>query len=191
MLRPGYAADTRQVFTTEYLTCLRSAAFSTIRFMGVLGINGNVEWGKDHTLRSWGHRKLPADAAVESMEPLSKKDGWPWEDVIALGNEADMDRGFNLPVSVDDDYIRQLARLVKTTLKPNLNVYLEHGNEMWNFGFIQYSWNKVRAKEEIQEGHGQYDFDHTNNEEVWASGVMRRKSRKPWIFSARCSGRRR
>jgi hypothetical protein len=168
LLRPGYAAGTAQVFTTEYLACLRSAAFSTLRFMGVLGINGNVEWGKDHTLtQSWGRRKLPADAAVEAMEPLNKKDGWPWEDVIALCNAADMDLWLNLPVSVDDDYLRQLAVLVKTTLKPNLNVYIEHGNEMWNFGFIQYAWNKARAKEEVQAGQVRYDYDHTNNEEVW------------------------
>ena len=54
LIRPGYAADTPQLFTTAYLTCLKNAAFSTIRFMGVLCINGNVEWGADHTrTQSW------------------------------------------------------------------------------------------------------------------------------------------
>ena len=61
--------------------------------MSMLGINGNVEWGKDHTkTQSWSHRKLATDAAVEPIEPLNKKDGWPWEYVIQLCNEADMDR---------------------------------------------------------------------------------------------------
>jgi hypothetical protein len=168
LIRPGYSADTSQVFTTEYLACLKSAAFSTIRFMGVLGINGNVEWGKDHTkTQSWSNRKLPADAAVEPIEPLNKKDGWPWEDVIQLCNQADMDIWINIPVSVDDDYIRSLAALIKAKLKPNLKIYIEHSNEVWNFGFIQYAWNKARAKEEVQEGNVQFNYDHVNNEEIW------------------------
>ncbi|MGC9943441.1 MAG: hypothetical protein ABSE48_16565 [Verrucomicrobiota bacterium] len=169
LIRPGYPADTTQVFTKEYLACLTHAAFSTIRFMAVLGINGNIEWGKDHTrTQSWNNRKLPTDASVENIEPLNKKDGWPWEYTIQLCNQADMDMWINIPVSVDDDYIRNLATLIKATLKPNLNVYLEHGNEMWNFGFLQYSWNKARAKEEVQEGNSQYNYDQTNNEEIWA-----------------------
>jgi hypothetical protein len=168
LIRPGYSADTSLVFTTDYLACLKSAAFSTVRFMGVLGINGNVEWGKDHTkTQSWSNRKLPTDAAAESIEPLNKKDGWPWEYVIQLCNQADMDLWINIPVSVDDDYIRRLAALIKTTLKPNLNIYIEHANEVWNFGFLQYAWNKARAKEEVQEGNVQYNYDHVNNEEVW------------------------
>ena len=168
LIRPGYSADTSQVFTTDYLACLKSAAFSTIRFMGVLDINGNVEWGKDHTkTQSWSNRKLPTDAAVEPIEPLNKKDGWPWEYVIQLCNEANMDMWINIPMSVDDDYIRSLAALIKANLKPNLKIYIEHSNEVWNFGFIQYSWNKARAKEEIQEGNVQFNYDKVNNEEIW------------------------
>jgi hypothetical protein len=168
LIRPGYSADTLQVFTTDYLACLKSAAFSTIRFMGVLGINGNVEWGKDHTeTQSWSNRKLPADAAVEPIEPLNKKDGWPWEYVIQLCNQSDMDMWINIPVSVDDDYIRSLAALIKAKLKPSLKIYIEHSNEVWNFGFIQYAWNKARAKEEVQDGNVQFNYDHVSNEEVW------------------------
>jgi len=168
LIRPGYAANTRELFTHDYLSCLKSAAFSTIRFMGVTKTNGNVQWGKDHTsLQHWNNRKLPDDASVETMESLDKKDGWPWEYTIRLCNEADMDLWINIPVSVDDDYIRELAKLIKSTLTPNLHIYLEHSNEVWNFGFIQYAWNKARAKEEVKEGNTCYNFDHVNNEEIW------------------------
>ena len=168
LIRPGYSADTSRVFTTDYLACLKSAAFSTIRFMAVLGINGNVEWGKDRTkTQLWSNRKLPTDATVEPIEPLNKKDGWPWEYAIQLCNEANMDMWINLPVSVDDDYVRSLAALIKARLKPRLNVYIEHSNEVWNFGFMQYSWNKARAKEEVQAGNVQFDYDHADNEEIW------------------------
>jgi len=170
LLRPGYPAGATQVFRSDYLACLKSAAFSTIRFMGVLGINNNVEWGKDHTkAQSWSDRKLPADAAAEAIEPLNKKDGWPWEYPIQLCNQANMDLWINIPVAANDDYIRQLAVLIKTNLKPNLNIYLEHANEVWNFGFMQYAWNKARAAEEVQAGNVQYDYDHptANREDVW------------------------
>jgi len=169
LIRPGFPADTTQLFTIQYLNCLKSAAFSTIRFMGVMNTNGNVEWGKDHTkTQSWSNRKLPSDAAVDGMEVLNKKDGWPWEYVAALCNEANMDMWINIPMSVDDEYIRQLAVLLKSSLKPGLNIYIEHSNEVWNFGFIQYAWNKAKAKEEVKEGNAKYNYDNVNNEEIWA-----------------------
>ena len=169
LIRPGFPADTKQVFTTAYLSCLASAAFSTIRFMAVTNTNGNVEWGADHTrLQSWSNRKLPDDAAVEAIDPLDKKDGWPWEYVVELCNEANMDAWINIPMAADDNYVRSLALLFKSSLKPTLKIYLEHSNEVWNFGFIQYAWNKARAKEEVGEGHVRYNFDHVDNEEVWA-----------------------
>lgn len=168
ILRPGYPRSTAKLFTDEYLRCLKSADFSAIRFMGVLGINGNVEWGPDHTrVQSWAHRKLPGDAAADVIEPLNKKDGWPWEYVVALCNEVDMDLWLNIPMSVDDDYILQLARLLHGTLHPRLHVYIEHSNEVWNYGFIQYAWNKARAREEVSEGHARYNYDQVNNEEIW------------------------
>ena len=169
LIRPGYSADTKQVFTSAYLACLKSAAFSTIRFMAVTNTNGNVQWGKDHTrLQSWNNRKVVEDASVEAMDTLDKKDGWPWEDVIGLCNQANMDAWINIPIAADDDYIFHLAVQLKSTLKPTLNIYIEHSNEVWTFGFIQYAWNKAKAKEEVKEGSARYDFDQVNNEEIWA-----------------------
>ena len=112
------------------------------------------------------------------MPTLDKKDGWPWEYIIALCNQANMDAWINIPVSVDDDYIRQLAKLMKAGLKPSLNIYLEHSNEVWNFGFLQYAWNKARAKEEVGEGQSRYNFDQINNEEVWGQRRHARRVRQ-------------
>ena len=169
LIRPGYAHDTRQIFTNEYLACLKSAAFSTIRFMGVANTNGNVEWGQVHTrLQAWSNRKLAEDAAVDAIEPLNKKDGWSWEYMIDLCDQTDMDFWINIPVAADDEYVRELALLVKARLKPSLNIYIEHSNEIWNFGFLQYAWNKARAKEEVAEGGGAYAFDKAKSEEIWA-----------------------
>ncbi len=169
LIRPGYSPTTSQLFTREYLTCLRSAAFSTLRFMAVLDTNGNVEWGKDQTrVQHWECRKRPDDAAVCRMDPLNKKDGWPWEFAVQLCNEADLDMWINIPVSVDDNYIRQLAILLKTTLNPRHSIYIEYSNEIWNFGFLQYGWNKARAVEEVKAGQALYNYDRVGNEEIWA-----------------------
>ena len=35
-------------------------------------------------------------------------------------------------------------------LKPQLRVYLEHSNEVWNFGFPQYTYNKLAAIDETK-----------------------------------------
>lgn len=169
LIRPGYPASTTQMFTREYLNCMKNAAFSTIRFMAVLDTNGNVEWGKDHTLiQKWEHRKRMDDAAVSRIDPLNKKDGWPWEFAVQLCNEAGLDLWINIPVSVDDAYIRQLALLLKNTLDSRRSIYLEHSNEIWNFGFLQYGWNKARAVEEVKTGQASYNYDQVNNPEIWA-----------------------
>lgn len=169
LIRPGYTLETPDAFTTSYRRCLTSAAFSTIRFMGVLDTNGNVEWDRDGPLtQSWAHRKLLTDAAVGRMPALNKKDGWPWELVIELCNATGMDAWINIPVAVDDAYIRELALLLKRSLRPELNIYLEHSNEIWNFGFLQYAWNKARAAQEAKAGQTHYNFDGVDNDEIWA-----------------------
>ncbi len=169
LMRPGYPLDTREVFTREYRKCLASAAFSTLRFMCVLETNGNVEWDKQGPLKqSWSHRKFVADAGVGRMDSLNKKDGWPWELVIQLCNETGMDAWINIPVAVDDDYIRQLALLLKRTLKAERAMYIEHSNEIWNFGFIQYAWNKATAIQDSKSGKVRYNYDANPSEEIWA-----------------------
>jgi len=162
LLRPGYPAGTTQVFTNEYLRCLTNAAFSAIRFMGVTNTNGNVEWtATGTTSQPWSIRKKITDASIGTLDPLNKKDGWPWEYAIDLCNQANMDMWINIPVSVDDDYIQQLATLINQRLKSTLNLYIEHSNEVWNWGFIQYAWNSARASEEMHAGTGNYGADST------------------------------
>lgn len=86
--------------------------------------------------------------------------GRPWELMVLLANAASNDLWLNIPVRVDDDYITKLAQLIRygsdgvnpytntqanpvyPPLKPGLKVYLEYGNEVWNFGsgFNCFNW---------------------------------------------------
>lgn len=36
----------------------------------------------------------------------------------------------------DDDYVTNLAVLIKQNLNPNLNAYIEYSNEVWNWEVI-------------------------------------------------------
>ena len=142
VIRPGYPANTTQTFHTPFLNALRSASFSTLRFMGWTGTNSS---NYDYPRRiEWSERKLPTDA---TQEPWGNKlDGGAWEYVIELGNTVDKDIWINVPVHASDDYIRQLATLIKNTLEPERKVYVEYSNEVWNWSFWQATWNKQNAE---------------------------------------------
>jgi len=169
VIRPGYPANTTQIFTDVFIRCLKNARFSTIRFMGVANTNGNVEWDAyGPILQSWPIRKKTTDAAQTAMSTLNKKDGFAWEYIIEICNIVKMDLWLCVPVAVDDDYVLQLAQLVHDNLDPNLNVYLEHSNEIWNWGFIQYAWNYASAEIDVNEG-GDLDYDGETEHMYWAA----------------------
>jgi regulation of enolase protein 1 (concanavalin A-like superfamily) len=176
MVRPGYAGDTTQTFTDAALACAGSADFSFVRYMGVLNTNNNVEWDAEGPIyQYWSNRKLTTDAGQGTISPLNKKDGWAWEYIIQWANQTGHDMWINIPVAVDDNYVYQLASLVHSNLDPGLNIYLEHSNEMWNWGFIQYAWNKAAAEEEVNAGGSNLNYDGSTDVEMWA---QRRHARR-------------
>jgi hypothetical protein len=52
----------------------------------------------------------------------------------------------NVPLQADDDYVRQLALLIKSQLTPALKVRIEYSNEVWNPIFKQFGQNMDRSK---------------------------------------------
>ncbi len=135
LIRPGYPADTRQVFTNEFLAALKP--FSTLRLMDYLDTN-------DTKVVRWSDRAKPTDAQYT----LGK--GGALEDAIALANTAGKDLWINIPDQADDDYVTREARLFKDTLAPGRHVYLEYSNEVWNFAFGQTQRNQQAAEAEAQ-----------------------------------------
>ena len=143
--RPGYATDGSALFTTEFVSAMKK--FRLIRGMDFVSANTNPQ-------RTWSERTTP-DFAGSTGD-----NGQSWELLIALANATDRDVWLNVPVRADDDYIRKLAQLVKygsdggmpysssqsapkyAPLKTGLKVYLEYGNEVWNFapGFKGFGW---------------------------------------------------
>ena len=146
MLRPGYPRDSEQLFTDDLLAALNSAAFGAIRFMDFTAANGSEP--QYPAVREWAQRKLPHDAAQNRIAVLDKPDGAAWEHAIALANATALDLWINVPLSASEDYVRQLARLMRERVDPALKLYVESSNEVWNTApaFNQSLYNKAQAR---------------------------------------------
>jgi hypothetical protein len=60
-----------------------------------------------------------------------------FETALQLCNRVQRDCWLNVPHQATDDYVRQLAALVRDTLDPTLKAYIEYSNETWNGQFPQ------------------------------------------------------
>ncbi len=143
MIKPGYAGDTMQTFTDDFINTLTSASFGVVRYMNVTATNGH-EATYPATL-SWSDRKLVTDAAQVPIDAIGKPQGAAWEYVIQIANMTGMDPWINVPVSATTDYVTQLATMFRDNLDPNLHVYVENSNEVWNGIFYQQIWSAAQA----------------------------------------------
>ena len=93
--------------------------FAPLRFM---------DWGETNGSRvvQWSDRTRP-EHYTQAL-----KSGVSWEIVIELANELGVDPWICVPHLADDDYVRQLARLFRDQLDPELRVHVEYSNETWN-----------------------------------------------------------
>ena len=112
-----------KTFTDELLTFISD--FQSIRYMDWLRTNNS-------TVETW------SDRSTENNYTQSTKKGVAWEYVIALSNLTQKDLWINIPHKADDNYIQELAKLLKNGLDSNLKIYLEYSNEVWNGGFKQH-----------------------------------------------------
>lgn len=148
LIRPGYSADTKQIFTNEFLRAVKP--FRVLRFMDWLSTNNQApHWGYYPNTISWDDRKLPNDAT--QIDDGNKR-GVAWEYVIELANVTGKDIWINIPDIASDNYVEGLGKLLKSRLKAGINIYVEHSNEVWNWGFMQSVYNRMAAEDEISKG---------------------------------------
>jgi len=159
LLRPGYANGTSQVFTSEILNAI--APFSTIRMMEALGTNSNPATG-------WATRKSVTDPTQQGSLGIA------WEYVIQLANASGKDVWINIPDQVNlndmtaNNYVVQLATLIKKTLKPGIHVYVEYSNELWNGMFSQTHNLTAAAVADVSSGADPtLNYDNINNQWYW------------------------
>lgn len=126
LMAPGYEFNTTQTYRSEFLHRLQP--FSTIRTMQFTETNTSIA-------SDWNLRHLPSHTI--QTEWGAPSGGVAWEFVVDLANESGKDVWICVPHAADDNYIRQLARLWHDRLDPNLKLYVEMSNELWNWQFPQ------------------------------------------------------
>lgn len=145
LIRPGYDADTEQTFLDSFIDALTNPKFSAIRFKDFTATDGvDPEYPG---VTEWADRSLPTHAAQTRIGAINKRGGAAWDYVIELANLTGIDPWINIPVSATDDYVTQLATMFKENLNPDLNIYLESSNEVWNTapGYEQTQYSKAQA----------------------------------------------
>jgi hypothetical protein len=131
-----------QIFNPDWLALVDR--FRALRFMNWITTN-------DSTQSSWSSRPLPEHRTWRMPEhsAVRKDSGVPLEIMIQLANLIHADPWFNIPHMADRDYIEHFAQMVKDRLNPDLTVYVEHSNEVWNgiAGFGQHDYAVAAASD--------------------------------------------
>lgn len=147
IFRPWYINDDK-IFTNEFLKAFKNSKI--IRTM-------------DLTLTNWSSQEFWSDRNPE-YNPIQTWHKWfSWEYIIKLANTLWQDIWINIPHKANDEYINNLAVLFKNNLNPNLKIYLEYSNEVWNDMFIQTSYNYDMALKENNDMLYNYNYDNVNN----------------------------
>jgi hypothetical protein len=156
------AYDTSVTFTTSALTVCRK--FSALRFMQVVNaLSGNM-------VANWSDRTRPGYCCQQTRSfGGTGSAGVAWEYVVQLCNQTGTDLYANVQFLATDDYVRQLAILLKNTLDPQRKVYVEYSNELWN-GSTDYDMhrNHDTAVAEVSRGGSPLNFDGSTGEWTWS-----------------------
>lgn len=123
VLMPG-TEDSYQTQPWEPNWLQKLEPFNAIRFM---------DWGYTNSseMRHWQQRTLESDYT------WTQKSGVPYEKWIELCNLKQADAWVCVPHAADDNYIINMAQLFRDQLDPDLKIYVEYSNEVWNWIFDQ------------------------------------------------------
>ncbi len=146
--------NTAPIFREEFLR--KVSMFSVLRMMdwqqtnsgGLDNLASPPSPFVDNRVVNWSDR-----VTTTSFSRTTTK-GVPWEEIISLSNTfvrrdaqshvvSKKDIWINIPDRASDDYINGLGSLLKLTLDPAVNIYLEYSNELWNTGSDVDRWRRV------------------------------------------------
>jgi hypothetical protein len=129
VLRPGVDVDNPPLLTSAFVAHMRR--FNVLRYMDWSRTNGN----RDVT---WADRVTPEKLRTEQYTAQ-------WETIIDAANLLNRDAWINIPVRANDEYVTNLATLVRDRLASHLNVYVEYGNELWNFSIRDDALDRING----------------------------------------------
>ena len=161
---PG-TAENKTLFSQHLKDLLKS--FSVIRPMH--WTKGNEPAGQEFR-RHWKDRSRTSWCTWGATNEEDQQRffvGVPYEIMIALANKTDKDIWITVPHLATEDYMRQLATLVRDTLEPGRRVWIEYSNEHWNWDYPVATWLNKRA-EKVRKAQ--------NLEDYWQGHAYGRKS---------------
>ncbi|MBX3467235.1 MAG: hypothetical protein KF878_10105 [Planctomycetes bacterium] len=125
VIMPGFeATHATQPFHPLFLQ--RIAPFSTLRFMDWGEINGSP-------VTNWSDRKRADHRSQHG------RNGVAHEVMADLVNRTQKQMWVCVPHKATDDYVRQMATLLRDRVDPRLKIFVEYSNEVWNGAFSQYN----------------------------------------------------
>ena len=166
-------ADT-ETFNPEFVD--KVEPFDTLRYMNWMETNNSDQ-------QEWEDRPTVEDARYGGS-------GVPLEVLVELSNETDSNPWFNIPHLATDEYVENFAQYVKENLDPDLEVYVEYSNEVWNRNFEQGRWADEQAKQELGPGFDRRDFYSKRTTEVidiWEEVFAEESERIVGIMSAQAN----
>ena len=134
LVRPDAVEGER--FNRQYLDFVRP--FSVIRPLHMTG-----------EYLVYGPRRLWSEHRTADYSHWGGTQGAPFEVMIDLANQSNSDLWLNLPIAADDEFLTNLADLSFQNLESVRKVYIELGNEVWNF-FPPYSAGRDIALAEAE-----------------------------------------
>ena len=128
-----YEYAQEQIFNPELLEKVQP--FNTLRYMDWMATNHSQQG-------EWDNRPTPNNS-------LFSGEIADLESMVELSNRTDTDPWFTIPHMATDEYVTNFAQYVKDNLDPELDVYVEYSNEVWNNDFAQGWWIESRGIEEF------------------------------------------
>ncbi len=144
VLMPGTEATYEtQPFYSLWLEKL--SIFPSVRFMD-WGATNN--WGQEAD-EPWEHNTLFDWQDRARMDHYTWADGKgiPYEMMIQLMNDIELDGWVCVPHRASNEYIQKMAELFKNNLDDDRHLTVEYSNEIWNWIFAQTHWLNVNGCE--------------------------------------------
>jgi hypothetical protein len=95
----------------------------------------------DFANKTWAERTQPVTLGQGGNA------GVAFEYMIDLANTLNANPWINVPTAADDRFVEELAKLIKSRLKPALKVYIEYSNETWNYDWPGYHYSEAKVND--------------------------------------------
>jgi hypothetical protein len=123
---------------------------------------------------NWADRKNDLDPSQQVLRGTSTNlltnPGGSYESIIRLANKANKNVWLHIPTMANTAYMTSMAQLFLAQLNPNLIIYFQYSNEVWNFVFGQYLENRWSACAETAPVAWATGFTYAVNDVVSRSG---------------------